>query len=103
MPSDETPNVVRPGRWNPSSGAGAGGGPPQGPDMSERVGRLERAIEDIKSVLARLEPAIIKIRDDTSELKGKISQIPTIWQLAALIISIFGLAFVLLRYGMPTH
>ena len=98
MIGDQSPNVIRPQRWNPSGG----GGGPSDPDMTERVTRLERAVDDIKTVLGRLEPAITKIRDDTNEMKGKLSQMPTVWQLTALIIAIFGLAFVVVRFGIPT-
>ena len=77
------------------------GGGPHGPDMEARVSRLERTCADIKGALVRIEPAIVKIRDDTNEIKGKISQMPTVWTVFALVISIFGLAFVLLRYALP--
>jgi len=101
-------NVVRPARWQhpPSSADGgiaeAGASAPLEPDLLERVGRLEAGLDDTKRVLARLEPALAKLRDDTAEMKLRLSQMPNVWELAALMIAMFGLSFVLLRYGLPT-
>jgi hypothetical protein len=89
---------------------GGGDGPPG--DVDHRVGRLERDVGDIKATLGRMEPLLIRIDErikdmptanQFGELKGRVSQLPTVWQLCALILSIFGLAFVLLRYGLPGH
>jgi hypothetical protein len=85
------------------SGLASGGDGPHDPDMEARVRKLERFTEDIRSILGRLEPAISKIRDDTNEIKGKLSQMPTVWQLLSLIIAIFGFAFVLVKFAIPSH
>ncbi|MEI6559123.1 MAG: hypothetical protein WCO00_12025 [Rhodospirillaceae bacterium] len=51
--------------------------------------------------LARVEE---RLRDmptakEFGELKGRVSQLPTLWQLAGLIFAIFGAAFVLIRFA----
>ena len=77
------------------------GGGPHDPRMEERVAKLEADVGEIKEVLKRLEPAITRLTVDVAEIKGKVSQMPTVWQLGALIVAIFGLAFTLLRFGLP--
>ena len=70
------------------SGVDGGGGGPHDPYMEARVQTLENAVADIKSVLGRLEPAITKIRDDTSEIKGKIAHMPTMLQIGTVVLAI---------------
>lgn len=77
--------------------------PPQDPGMEQRVAKLETDVGEIKEILKRLEPALTKLTVDVAEVKGKVSQMPTMWQLAALIVGIFGLAFTLLRFGLSGH
>jgi len=101
-------NVVRPARWEhaparPSDRAvDTPNGGPDEPDLQARVARLEPKIDAITLVLARLEPALTKLRDDNAEMTSKLSQVPNIWELSTLMVAMFGLAFVLLRYGLPT-
>lgn len=84
----------------PIDGGGGGGHPPS---MEQRVAKLEADVGEIKDILKRLEPALTRLTVDMAEVKGKVSQMPTVWQLAALIVAVFGLAFTLLRFGMPSH
>lgn len=101
-------NVVRPARWEhaparPSDGAvdPADGGPDE-PDLPARIARLEPKLDEITQLLRRLEPALAKLRDDNAETTFRLSQVPNIWELSVLMAALFGLAFVLLRYGLPT-
>ncbi len=71
-------------------------------------------------ILRRLEPALARVTSDLGELKieqrrladvqrkqgediarldGRVSQLPTLYQLAGLIFAIFGAAFVLMRFA----
>ena len=83
--------------------------PPVGTDPDEVVDilrRLEPALSRLDSeqrrqgeTLARIEE---RLRDmptakEFGELKGRVSQLPTLWQLAGLIFAIFGAALVLIR------
>jgi hypothetical protein len=100
QPTNVVPLNTQQQQRQDSTVAGGGDGPYDS-DMEVRVNKLERTCDDIISTLGRLEPAIIKIRDDTNEMKGKLSQMPTVWTLFALVISIFALAFLLVRFGLP--
>lgn len=66
--------------------------------MDQRIARLERDVADIKAVLSRLEPTLKSVNDDVKEMKGRLSQMPSTWQLVGLVVAIFGLAFVILRF-----
>jgi len=92
-------NVVRPARWQnaPSRTSDGVDGA-----ASDSAGRSEPRVDDIALLLRRLELATTKLRDDTAEMKAKLSGLPNIWQLSGLVIAMIGLAFMLLRYGLPT-
>jgi hypothetical protein len=81
-------------------GVGGGDG---GDDLGARVSTLETAIARIDATLLRMESKIDQLPKATevAELKGRVSQLPTVWQLFGLVIAIFGLAFALLRFGVP--
>jgi hypothetical protein len=92
-------NVVRPARWQnppPRMSDGVDGA------ASDSAGRSEPRVDDIAVLLRRLELATTKLRDDTAEIKARLSGLPNIWQLSGLVIAMIGLAFILLRYGLPT-
>jgi hypothetical protein len=83
--------------------AGGGGGS----DFEQRLLRVERALADLQAQITRMEAKIDQLPKaaDFFELKGRVSQLPTIWQLIwplmAFVATIFGLAFVLLRFALP--
>ena len=51
--------------------------------------------------LARIDERLkdMPTAKEFGELKGRVSQLPTLWQLAGLIFAIFGAAFVLIRFA----
>jgi hypothetical protein len=71
---------------------------PKDPSMEARVSALETAVAEIGKELQA-------IRLDLAEIKGKLSNVPTTFQLvfmqAALILTIFAAAFALLRFASP--
>lgn len=76
--------------------------------MEQRVAKLDAGVGDIKEVLKRLELAIAQIVKDVSSVKerlagleGRVSQMPTTWQLITGVVAIFAAAFTLLRFGLP--
>ena len=56
---------------------------------SEPDDRLERDIVDVRSVLVRLEPALKTVNDDVKEIKGRLSSMPTTWQIMGLVVALF--------------
>jgi hypothetical protein len=101
-------NVVRPVRWQhpppPATGSLGGGAPgaQAEPEPLAQIGRVAFGQDDVTRILARLEPALAKLRDDTAEMKLRLSAVPNVWELAALMTATFGLAYALLRFGLPT-
>lgn len=63
--------------------------------------RLESKIDRIEARLDRVEARMDQFATDLAELKGRVSQLPTVWQLMGMIIAVFGLAFALIRFGLP--
>ncbi|NYZ11182.1 hypothetical protein HL658_01365 [Azospirillum sp. RWY-5-1] len=62
--------------------------------IGELGDRMERRFEKLDERMRRLET-------DGAEMKGRVSQLPTLWQVAALIFAIFGAAFTLIRFAPP--
>ena len=89
--------------------------PPAGTDHSDEALDILRRLEpvlaqmtgelsDIKTeqrrqadMLGKLDERQRKQGEDIARLDGRVSQLPTLWQLAGLIFAIFGAAFVLIR------
>lgn len=57
------------------------------------------SLTKLADAMARLDERQRKQGEDIAELKGRVSQLPNIWQLAGLIFAIFGAAFVLIRFA----
>ncbi len=90
MAGEARNNIIGHGRFPP----GAGGSGPHDPGTEVRVAALEAAIGEIRA-------DVRAIRLDLAEVKGKLSNVPTTFQLvfmqAALILAIFAGAFGLLK------
>jgi hypothetical protein len=86
--------VIGRGRF-PSNAGGSG---PNDPGTGARIARLEGAIDEVRTDLKA-------VRLDVAEIKGKLSNVPTTFQLvfmqAALILAIFAGAFGLLKFASP--
>jgi hypothetical protein len=82
-----------------STGSGSGGGG----DWERRLTNVESTMARIDSTVTRLDARFDQLpkATDIAELKGRVSQLPTMWQLSGLIIAIFGLAFALVRFALP--
>jgi hypothetical protein len=116
-------NIVYPTFGNPaprggtSLGAGlsgSGGGGTLDP-MEARVARLEEDMREIKTDLKALRDemrngfkdlsaSVNKAALDVAEVKGRISQIPTIWPLITLVFgavgTAVGTAFAIVKHGL---
>jgi septal ring factor EnvC (AmiA/AmiB activator) len=66
--------------------------------MDQRIARLERDVTGTKAVLARFESTLKSVNDDVKEMKDRLSEMPSTWRLIGLVVAIFGLAFVILRF-----
>jgi hypothetical protein len=93
MAEEPRNNVIGRDRFPPPSGSG-----PRDPTVEARLARLEVAIDEIRKDLQA-------VRLDLTEIKGKISNVPTTFQLvfmqAALMLAIFAGAFGLLKIASP--
>jgi hypothetical protein len=91
-------NIIRfPGDLPPD------GGGPEDPMLEQRVSNLEQRLERIENILVRLEPDIRdfarngakqadlhKAQLELSEIKGKLSALPTWWMLLITVLATWG-------------
>ena len=63
------------------------------------LSRLTADVGEIKAEQKEQRKDIAKLQQDVARLDGRVSQLPTLWQLAGLIFAIFGAAFVLIRFA----
>jgi hypothetical protein len=60
--------------------------------LDERTQRIEVELKDVKAEQRRTGERL-------ANLEGRVSQLPTMYQIAALVFAIFGAAFVLIRFA----
>jgi hypothetical protein len=93
------------------SGGGRGDGP-EGPKLEQRVTKVEGDIAEIKSSLRSIEDSLLEIKTELKllpkageigEIKGKLSLMPTTWQLVGLLLTTWAagmyIAIALMRLG----
>lgn len=78
----------------PSVDLKGGGGGGKSDDMEARVKRLE---EDSKDMRADLKA----IRIDLAEIKGKLSAMPSTWQMVGFVVAIAVAMFTVIRVALP--
>ena len=94
----------------------SGGDYPSGPSLEARVSavetrleRLESIVEEIRAELKAMRGELTALRLDVAEIKGRLTNIPTTFQLvfmfAAFVVTTFagatGLSLAVLRFGGP--
>ncbi|MGE0584149.1 MAG: hypothetical protein AB7O39_03340 [Flavobacteriaceae bacterium] len=77
---------------------GGGGGTYDG--MEARVKLLEYRAEQADKMFARIDAKLDGIAKDMSEIKGRISAMPTTWQLITMVLAIMGATFAFIRFGL---
>jgi hypothetical protein len=88
------------------------GGPPGGPpsgggtdDLGPRVGALEAAIGRLDGRIGKLEDKVDGVIKDIAEIKGRLSQMPTTFQmltwLVGVAIALTGLVYAVARTTAP--
>lgn len=77
--------------------------PPAGstPDNAAVLAAIHDLGERMERRFEKLDERMRKLETDGAEMKGRVSQLPTLWQVAALIFAIFGAAFTLIRFAPP--
>jgi hypothetical protein len=84
--------------------AGGGSGP-HDPGMEQRMTSLEGAVGEIRSDLKNILRDIQRVSLDVAEIKGKVSNVPTTFQLIYMqigfILAIFAASFALLKLALP--
>lgn len=113
------PTPVPLGSSNPPKTAlsGGSGGSTFDP-MEARVARLEEDVREIKADLKALREEmrlgfkelreeiralateVAAVKADVARIEGRLTQIPTIWQVVTLVFGVMGGVFVILKYGL---
>lgn len=75
--------------------------PPAGNDIdtAEIVAAIHQLGERMERRFEKMDDRLRKQGEDIAELKGRVSQLPTLYQIAGLVFAIFGAAFVLIRFA----
>lgn len=63
-------------------------------------GKLETDVAEIKAILQRLAPLIERIDREIAELKGRVSQMPTWWQLLIGVVAIMSATVAILKFAV---
>ncbi|WP_105430187.1 hypothetical protein [Neorhizobium sp. T6_25] len=69
------------------------GEPPGGDELDSRVQKLEGDLKEIKGDLK----ALVK---DVAEIKGRVSAMPSSFQLLGMVLAIMGATFAFIRFGL---
>ena len=87
--------------------ANGGGGSDDGGMLDTRVATLEVEPREIRATLGRIDitlrsmdERLCGIEKDVGELKGRVSQIPNVWQVLIGGASFIGIAFAAVRFGL---
>ena len=89
--------------------AGSGGDFPKSPGLEARVSAVEARLARVEAAIDELRKELIAIRMDLSEIKGRLANIPTTFQLvfmlAGFIVASFvgatGLSLAVLKLASP--
>jgi len=98
---------------NTSSGLQSGGGNGTGRGMEARVAKLENDVKALDgkfgAVMKRLDGIdgdLKSIMKDVARIEGRVSTMPSTWQLLMMVVGIMGfafaLAFAILRFGISS-
>jgi hypothetical protein len=68
--------------------------------MREIKTDLKAQREELRSGFKDLGESVNKLALDVAEIKGRITQIPTIWQVITLVLGVMVSAFGILKYGL---
>jgi hypothetical protein len=61
---------------------------------------MEPRVKALEAGMARIEPKIDGLVKDVADIKGRISAMPTTWQLLGMILAIMGASFAIIRFGL---
>lgn len=96
--ADQLQNVIDMATREPLNRGGGGGTSGGMEDLIRRVSAVEGDMKDVKANLKRIDQTVNRI-------DGRISQMPTAFQLLGMIIGIvftvMGATFALIRFGLP--
>jgi len=73
-------------------------------DMREMKGilaRIEKRLDSLEAKFERFDERLRKVEGDVRELSGRVSQLPSTWQMVALFVAQSGLMIAVLRFGLP--
>lgn len=75
--------------------------PPVGNDTAEILSAIRDLGDRIERRFEKIDERLRTLETEGAEMKGRVSQLPTLYQIAGLIFAIFGAAFVLIRFAPP--
>lgn len=83
----------------PTLKGGGGGGTLD--EMETRVKMLEYRADQTEKLLVRMDAKLDVLGRDVSEVKGKLSAMPSTWQMVGLIVAMAVAIFTVVRVALP--
>jgi hypothetical protein len=71
-----------------------------GSGTSDGMDRVWEKLGDHDKRFDKVEAKVDKIGSDLAEVKGRLSAMPTTWQLLGMILAIMGASFAIVRFGL---
>jgi septal ring factor EnvC (AmiA/AmiB activator) len=68
--------------------------------VEARVDDLEKDMSEVRADIKAIRSDMIAIRTDVAEIKGRLSAMPTTWQMVGLVFAIMAGSFAILRFGL---
>jgi hypothetical protein len=93
--ADNITPLRRGGGLPTGSGSGYDGGMP--PTLEARVFSLEQKVDKLVSDSGEIKATLVTLRDYLSEIRGKISQLPTWWHGLLGIVAVAGLVIAIAK------
>ena len=80
---------------------GDSGSPLQSGDGGGTSGDMEARVTSLEKRFDRFEAKLDALIKDVSEVKRRVSAMPSTWQLIGIVLAVLGASFAIIRFGLP--
>lgn len=70
-------------------------------EFRKDMGEFRKDMGEFGKGMGEFRKDMAKTREDMARIDGRVSQLPTTWQLLTGVVGIIGFVFLLLRFGLP--